>query len=146
MAFDNKTMKGDQIKQMDVKSLTGTDYYLMIKEGNKHKLRHIGKASYGYRFMLRWNPDLYKDYDAFLDTIKENKIYNQFGRRVDPEFLIDFINDKVAQKPVKPYFDEIGEGHLIHILEETKDNKLIAGHPFIDKDFGFPASKIKLKN
>jgi hypothetical protein len=131
---------------MDLKSLKGANYYVMIGEGKESNLMHIGKASYGYRFLLRWNPELYTDYAGFLNTIRNNKIYNQFGRKVSPDFLINFINDKVALKPVKPYFDKMDKSHLIHLLQETKDDKPVAGHPFIDEDFGIPTSEIKLKD
>jgi len=142
---------------MDLKSLQGTNYYVLLKEGGdseesqESKLIHIGKAMYGYRFAYRWNEEYFKDfqdYEEFERIIKKNKIYTHFGRPVSPDFLTDLIKEKHSQTPLKPIYEKAGKGDLIHPLPETINEKGKNGtlsHHFIDEDFGFPVSEITLQ-
>jgi len=87
---------------MDLKSLVGTNYYVLIPNGKKLKLIHIGKGVYGYRFIFRWNQNYYRDFEAFKKLIKNHQIYNHFGRKVHFDFLMDYIRYKEKEKPIKP--------------------------------------------
>lgn len=141
---------------MDLKALEGTNYYVLIPEGDESKLIHIGKGAYGYRFIFRWNPDFYTDFDSFKNFIESKQIYNHFGRPVHFDSLIDYIRDKQKEKPIKSVLKKVGKGDLVHSIEEEhiqmikvkkrqKKMKYPVTHQFVDDDFGVPVSEIELK-
>lgn len=130
--------------QMGLKSLVGTNYYFQIFEGKQTNLIHIGKTSYGYQFLFRWNEKYYKTYDEFMKLLDSQKIYNHFGRLVDKSFIMELIRDKKDLKSISQIFINTGNKNLLHILEESNDNKVISKHTFIDEDFGTPVSDFEL--
>jgi hypothetical protein len=130
---------------MDLNSLLGTNYYVLIPEGNELKLIHIGKGAYGYCFIFRWNPNYYQDFDTFKKFLEEHQVYNHYGRPVHTDFLMDYIRHKRGEKEIRPELEKIGKGDLVHIIEEKKEKKIIGVHEFVDDDFGVPVSEIEIK-
>jgi len=141
---------------MDLKSLVGTNYYVLIPEGNEFKLIHIGKGAHGYSFIFRWNPKLYTDFDSLKKYLKDHQIYNHFGRRVHCDSLMEYINNKRGEKLIKYDLKKVGKGDLVHIMEEEdtqvikvkkrrKEKKYHVKHQFVDDDFGVPVSEIELR-
>ena len=133
---------------MDLKSLVGTNYYIQIGK----KLIHIGKASYGYKFLFRWNPDYYKTPKELEELTFKNPIYNHHGRRVNPYFFKDLMVDKAENKSIRHYFLKQGKGNLIHSMngyifdvnDKDKSKKTDVTFEFIDEDFGIPPEDFEL--
>jgi hypothetical protein len=57
---------------------------------------------------------------------------------------MELIRDKKNLKSINQRFINTGKKNLLHILEETNDNKVISTHTFIDEDFGTPVSDFEL--
>jgi hypothetical protein len=93
----------------------GTNYYLRTDIcphcGRYEEELHIGKSSVGWKFLF--STDLGKSYSEIFVALQRNKysIYDEYGRSVKFEELIDLISNKQngrSHKAEKPdYYIEV---------------------------------------
>jgi len=121
---------------MNLKELTGTNYYAKVERKSGYDLVHLGKTCYKLRFAFRWNPEHYIDFNGFDKFVNRHSIINHFGRPVNPEFLIKtIIREKYKEASIADAYQKAGKGDLVHIVKEIYENVLYEHH-FIDEDLG----------
>lgn len=97
----------------------GTNYYLHTKPcpccGKSREEVHLGKSSYGWRFLFHKTKQVY-NYVSFCKFLEKGIIYNEYGDKYDAVDLIDLI--EALQKD-----------------KEHQDAEHIDGYDFLDCDF-----------
>ena len=92
----------------------GTKYYAQINKckvcGKPDDEIHIGKSSYGWRFNIQINFELYKDWREFVSFInrKDVKLYDEYKTEISPEDLLILIKSK---KDFKSHLDTYQESN-----------------------------------
>ena len=103
----------------------GTNYYAVKKKPRIVKVYdeiHLGKSSIGWKFAFQSQPPYYTNFDEFKDFIINNKefvIKDEYGRKIKPQELLDFIEEK--QKENNP--------------DDFTYNENIDGYRFTDEEF-----------
>lgn len=78
----------------------GTNYYYVANECNhcqRHDLIHIGKQSFGWRFLLSGYSGKY-DLSDMLKSIGKNRIVDEYGNEITLQQLITIIQDNRYKK------------------------------------------------
>ena len=127
---------------MNLREQMGTNYYAKIDRNDGYDLVHLGKACYKLRFAFRWNPECYKDFKGFKEFVESRLVINQFGRSVDPDFIIESVRDKQGESSIAKEYQKAGKRDLVHIVKESDKGKLVAEHHFIDEEFGIEVVRL----
>ena len=105
----------------------GTNYYALYnkcKSCERYDSLHLGKSSFGWKFLFRKHPFEISCFREFIDFINSDDvdIIDEYGKLINKEDFINMIEEK--QKNTK-------------ILNERKgsDIEIIDGYEFKDGDF-----------
>ena len=110
----------------------GTNYYVPIDKecpdcGKSHLCRegmHIGKSSFGWKFLFAFNGgEYYKNLDELKSFIEDKKIWNEYGEEVTHEEFWHLV--KVKQEAEEP---ESVNNFATYVMN-------IDGYRFMDGEF-----------
>ena len=129
---------------MRLKDLIGTNYYANIGTKEHPEMIHLGKLSYGYKFIFRANAEYYKNYEEFENFVKQHELYNHFGRLCDKNTILKMILNSLERE--EKITDDIhgldfSAGQYLKKDKDSKGKKLTM--VYVNEDFGMDMSNVK---
>ncbi len=131
---------------INLESRPGTNYYINLGSRKDPWLIHIGKASYGIRYVIRCNPDHYKDFADYAEFIKSFWLYNEFGNPVDSNYFLSILPQKPDTASVVQMFKKAGKQNLVSTMSQYNDKgNLVAQYDCVNMDFHKVMNDVYLK-